>query len=89
MRIRHKRGLVRIFYTMTICDLKKGERATVLRVETDELLKERLRMLNISTNRDVTVLKVSPFGKTFLLGAGSATVALRREIANAIRVFRA
>lgn len=74
---------------MTVCDLKKGEQAVVLRVEAEEPLKERLRMLNISVNRNITVLKVSPFGKTFLLGAGSATVAMRREVANSIRVFRA
>ncbi len=74
---------------MTVCDLKKGEQAVVLRVEAEEPLKERLRMLNISVNRNIIVLKVSPFGKTFLLGAGSATVAMRREVASSIRVFRA
>lgn len=74
---------------MTVCDLKKGERAVVVRVETDEPLKERLRMLNVTGNRKITLLKTTPFGKTFLLGAGSAMVALRREVALAIKVTRA
>ncbi len=73
---------------MVVSDLKKGERAVVLRVDASPALKERLRMLDISTGANIVVFRVSPFRATYLVGAGSAKVALRREVAKKIQVFR-
>ncbi len=88
MRTGHKLPPVRIFYIMNICQLKRGESAFVMRVDVEAPLKERLRSLNVYPNSKITLLKVSPFKKTYLLQAGSAVVAMRREIASGIRVFR-
>ncbi len=73
---------------MTVCDLKKGERAVVLKVELNEEMSGRLRYLNVYKGAKVTLLKVSLFKKTWLLQAKSAKIALRREVAQGIRVWR-
>lgn len=74
---------------MNVCEMKKGECAVVMRVGLEPPVRERLRSLNVYPNAKITLLKVSPFKKTYLLQAGGTIVAMRREIACAIRVFRA
>ncbi len=79
---------VRILYRMTVCDLKKGERAVVLRVDLSGDEQARLRFLNVYKGANLTLLKVSRFKKTWLIQARSAKFAVRREIAEGIRVWR-
>ena len=74
---------------MNICELKKGERAVVLKVEHPDPVRERLRYLGIYTGAKIVLLKASFFKKTYLVQAGGAKVALGREVALGIRVWRA
>ena len=74
---------------MTICDLQRGDRAVVLKVELESSVRERLRALDLYTGATLSVLKVSLFKKTYLVEAKSAKVALGREIASGVRVWRA
>lgn len=73
---------------MNITDLNKGERAIVLSVDCAAPVRERLRTLNIRPGGVVRVLKVSLFKRTYLLMAGGSEVALRREVAQCVRLRR-
>lgn len=73
---------------MTVCDLKKGETATVVGLGVSPQLKERLRALCIYPNAKITLLKVSLFRTTYLVGVGFCKVAMRRCVAQEIRVVR-
>ncbi len=71
---------------MNITQMRCGERATVLSVECDRELKERLSSLNIRPNATVRLVKISFFRKTYLLRAGSSCVAIRREVAECVKL---
>lgn len=73
---------------MTLNELKRGDSAVVLRTDVPSPIRERLRSLNVYPNAKITVVKVSPMKKTYLLQAGNSQVAMLREIAAMIRVFR-
>lgn len=73
---------------MTLCDLKKGERAVVIKVELPGEERARLRYLNVYTGSNILLLKVSHMKKTWLVQAKSAKFALGREVAAGIRVWR-
>lgn len=73
---------------MTLNELKRGDSAVILRTDVPSPIRERLRSLGVYPNAKITMMKVSPFKKTYLLRAGSSQVAMRREIAAMIRVFR-
>lgn len=73
---------------MTVCDLKSGDKAVVLKVELPEEMQARLRYLNVYKGANVSVLKISLLKKTYLLQARSARVAIDRETAAGIRVWR-
>lgn len=87
MRKEYKIALVRIFYCMNVCQLSRGETAVVIQVKLPSPVKERLRSLNICADMKITLLKASLLKKTFLLQAGSAQVAMRREVACQIEVM--
>ena len=74
---------------MTICDIKRGTRVVVLKVEASEPVRERLCALGIHTGSKITVLKVSLFKRTFLVQAGPNKIALGRDVASEIRVWHA
>ena len=88
VRTGHNRSPVRIFYSMNICGMKAGERAQVLQVELTEEVVQRLRYLGVAAGADILLLKVSLFKKTYLLQAGSAKIAIGREVAEGITVCR-
>ena len=48
---------------MTVCDLKSGDRAVVLKVELSEEMQARLRYLNVYKGANVSVLKISQIGR--------------------------
>ena len=83
----YKNRPLRIVYIMTMNDLRRGERAVVLKVELPVLLKERLRSLGVFTGAKLTVLKVSGRKKIRLIQAGSTKVALDGETASGIKVW--
>ena len=83
----YKNRPLRIVYIMTMNDLRRGERAVVLKVELPVLLKERWRSLGVFTGAKLTVLKVSGRKKIRLIQAGSAKVALDGETASGIKVW--
>lgn len=72
---------------MMLHELKRGDSAVILRTDVPSPIRERMRSLGVYPNAKITMLKVSPFKKTYLLQAGSSQVAMRREIAALIRVF--
>ena len=72
---------------MTICDLKKGSRAVVLKVEGDTAVRERLYSYGLFTGAKIVLLRVSAFKKTYLLQVGGTRVALEKGIAAGIRVW--
>ena len=73
---------------MTVCDLKAGESAEVVKVELGGEVCERLRYLNVSAGASIVLLKVSFFKKTYLLQARSAKLAVGREVAEGIKICR-
>lgn len=77
------------FIVMNICDLKRGEAALVLSVEGDRPLRERLNVLGVYAGARIVLLKISLFGKTFLLSTASGKVALGRTVAVGVKVCRA
>ena len=73
---------------MNISELKRGERAVVIKVDLPILLKERLRSLGLYTGAKFTVLKASRRKQVFLIQAGGAKFALNHELAAGVRVLR-
>lgn len=73
---------------MTVCDMKAGEEAEVLKVELAEEVCERLRYLGVSAGSPITLLKVSAFKKTYLIQARSAKLAIGREVAEGIGICK-
>ena len=73
---------------MNLCELKRGDKAVVLKVELPMLLKERLRALRVHSGASITVLKVSVRKGTFLIESGSGKVALGRDVAEGIRIWK-
>ncbi len=78
----------RIFSGMNITELKRGDCAVVLKVELPNEMCKRLFSLRVYTGAKIEVLKVSLFKKTYLLRAGTSKIALGREIAKGVRVWR-
>lgn len=75
------------FIDMNICDLKRGARASVLRVECEGEERARLLGFGLSAGSEILLLKVSPFKRNYLLQAGNTKFALGREIAEKVRVW--
>ena len=73
---------------MTICDMKKGMCAVVLKVEGAEAIRERLRFLGIYKGAKVTLIKTSLLKGVFLVQAGSARAALGKEVAAGVFVWK-
>ena len=73
---------------MTICDLKRGDRGVVLKVECDGPLREKLISLGVFTGAKLIVLKISPFRHTYLIQAGSGRLLLRKEAAAGVRIWK-
>lgn len=73
---------------MNICDLKRGERAVVLRVECEGEEHARLVSLGLFAGATIAVLKISPLRHTYLIQAGNNRFALGKEIAKGVRVWK-
>ena len=77
---------VRIFYYMDITQMPLNQKASVVSVECERELSERLSSLNVRPKAQICLLKVSVFKKTYLLWAGGSYIALRREVAKCIKI---
>ena len=73
---------------MSVCDMKTGQSAQVLKVELDAEVCERLRYLGVTAGAKIVLLKVSFFKRTYLIQAQSAKIAIGREVAEGISVCR-
>ena len=73
---------------MNITDLKKGEHAVVLKVETGEETRDRLMALGVYSGARICLLRRSLFGHGYLVQAGSSRFAVQKEIASGVRVWR-
>ena len=73
---------------MTVCDMKKGMHALVLKVEGTEAIRERLRFLGIYKGAKLALLKVSLMKSTYLVQAGSSRAALGRDVAAGVFVWK-
>lgn len=60
----------------------------VLKIECSEVLRSRLRALGIYTGAKILLLKASRFKKSFLVQAGSGKIALGKEVAAGVRVWK-
>ena len=73
---------------MTVCDMKKGTRAVVLKVAGEEAVRERLRFLGIYKGAKIALLKVSLTKSTYLVQAGSSRAALGKDVAAGVFVWK-
>ena len=72
---------------MNICDLKRGNKAVVLKVDHDEVLRARLASLGIYTGAKLTLLKASPLRHVYIVLAGSTRTALSKEVAERVHIW--
>lgn len=73
---------------MDLCDLKRGERALVKKVELPDAVSSRLRAMGIFCGARVLLLKVSPLKRTYLVQANGGKAAIGREAARGVKVWR-
>lgn len=73
---------------MNLSQIKKGESAVVIRVDADQNIRERLRMLNVFPSAEVKVVRYSLFRSSILLEVGGIRLGIRRELAEHIGVLR-
>ena len=73
---------------MSICDMKTGERAKVVKVTLDEAVRTRLYYLGVAMGAELVLLKVSLFKNTYLIQARSTKLAIGREVAEGIGICK-
>ncbi len=76
---------------MSVCQitsLPKGMRAKVAEVEGESALRSRLVALGVRPGEEVTLLRVSPLRRTYLLGTEESVFALGKEAASCVKVER-
>lgn len=73
---------------MNLAEIKNGESAIVIRVDTEENIRQRLRMLNVYPGEKVKVVRRSLLKSSLLLEMDGIRLGLRRELAERIRVIR-
>ncbi|MCD7728533.1 MAG: FeoA domain-containing protein [Clostridia bacterium] len=71
---------------MNIFELKKGQSAKVVSINTENKACARLSALGIVRGSKVTVLGFSLFKSSVLIGCGSVRLAVRKSIAQEIEV---
>ena len=76
---------------MSVCpitSLSKGMRAKVAEVEGEGALRSRLAALGVRPVEEVTLLRVSPLRRTYLVGTEESVFALGKEAAACVKVER-
>jgi len=73
---------------MHLTDLKKGDIATVLKVEADKALKDRLNSFGVMRGEELTVKGCSLAKQTMEIEVGSTLIAVRADEAKIIEVAK-
>ena len=76
---------------MSVClltSLSKGLRAKVAGVEGDGALRSRLAALGVRLGEEITLLRVSPLRRTYLVETQDTIFALGKEAASCVKVER-
>lgn len=71
---------------MFLSDLKKGERAVVVSINTDSVLKQRLASFGTGKGSEITVVTCSLAKQTIAIEVNDTEVALRFTEAQKIKV---
>ena len=74
--------------SMNLAQVKKGESAVILRVDAEQSIRERLRMLNVAPGMSIIVIRYSIFKSSMLLESDGLRIGLRRELAEKISVMQ-
>lgn len=72
---------------MHLIDLKKGNRAQILKIDADKALKDRLSSLGVSKGEELIVMGCSLAKQTMEIEVGGTLIALRAEEAAKIGVM--
>ncbi|RUM76766.1 MAG: ferrous iron transport protein A [Sulfurovum sp.] len=71
---------------MKLSDLKKGDHAVILKIETDEVLKGRLTSFGMARGTELSVEEYSIGKKTIEIQVDDTLIGLRAEEAEKIEV---
>lgn len=71
---------------MNLAELKKGERAEILKVTADRALKDRLTSFGVMKGEEIFIKGCSLAKQTIEIEVGSTLIALRRDEAEKIEV---
>jgi len=71
---------------MRLSELEKGDRATILKIETDESLKERLVSFGVARGSELTIEACSLGKQTIEIMVDDTLIGLRGEEASKIEV---
>jgi len=73
---------------MNLIDLKKGNRATIIKINAQKVLKDRLYSFGIIKGEELTVKGCSLAKQTMEIEVGSTLIAVRANEAKVIEVER-
>ena len=76
---------------MSVClltSLSKGMRAKVAEVQGEGALRSRLAALGVRPGEEVTLLRVSPLRRTYLIATEESVFALGKEAASCVKAER-
>ncbi len=71
---------------MRLTQLKKGERAKIIKIDADKALKQRLNAFGVMRNEELLLKGCSLAKQTMEIEVGSTLIALRKEEAEKIEV---
>jgi len=71
---------------MKLTELHKGDRAEIIKIHADKILKDRLASLGVMRGEELTVKGCSLAKQTMEIEIGSTLIALRKEEAEKIEV---
>lgn len=76
---------------MSVCpitSLPRGTRARVAEVQGEGALRSRLAVLGVRPGEEVTLLRVSPLRRTYLIATEESVFALGKEAASCVKAER-
>lgn len=71
---------------MNLTELRKGNKAEILKISADKALKDRLHAFGVMKGEELTIKGCSLAKQTMEIKVGSTLIALRREEAEKIEV---
>lgn len=73
-------------FTHTLSDLAPGESATIVSIQTDEALRQRLLALGFRAGKHIEVIRKASFSGPLQVRIGTTDILLRRQEAAKITV---